>query len=50
MFAAGELDRDVNAAINVKNLAVGRTVNKAQRVSDADAGLAQKPTLYSSAS
>ncbi len=45
-----ELDRDVNAAINVKNLAVGRTVNKAQRVSDADAGLAEKPTLYSSAS
>lgn len=25
-----EIDRDVNAAINVKNLAVGRTVNKAQ--------------------
>ncbi|MGB8691351.1 MAG: transposase [Microcoleus sp.] len=45
-----ELDRDVNAAINVKNLAVGRTVNKAQRVSDAIAGLAEKPTLYSSAS
>jgi IS605 OrfB family transposase len=45
-----ELDRDVNVAINVKNLAVGRTVNKAQRVSDADAGLAEKPTLYSSAS
>lgn len=45
-----ELDRDVNGAINVKNLAVGRTVNKAQRVSDAMAGLAQKPTLYSSAS
>lgn len=45
-----ELDRDVNAAINIKNLAVGRTVNKAQRVSYADAGLAQKPTLYSSAS
>ncbi len=40
-----ELDRDVNAAINVKNLAVGRTVNKAQRVSDAIAGLAEKPTL-----
>jgi putative transposase len=45
-----ELDRDVNAAINVKNLAVGRTVNKAQCVSDAIAGLAEKPTLYSSAS
>jgi len=45
-----ELDRDVNAAINVKNLAVGRTVNKAQCASDAIAGLAEKPTLYSSAS
>ncbi|XZN90021.1 MAG: RNA-guided endonuclease TnpB family protein [Microcoleus sp.] len=45
-----ELDRDVNAAINVKNLAVGQTVNKAQRVSDAMAGLAENPTLYSSAS
>ena len=45
-----ELDRDVNAAINVKNLAVGRTVNKAQRVSDAIAGLAEKPTPYSSTS
>ncbi|MEG4487316.1 transposase [Microcoleus sp. D2_18a_B4] len=45
-----ELDRDVNAAINVKNIAVGRTVIKAQRASDADAGLAEKPTLYSSAS
>jgi putative transposase len=45
-----ELDRDVNAAINIKNLAVGRTVNKAQCVSDAMAGLAEKPTLYSSAS
>ena len=42
-----ELDRDVNAAINVKNIAVGRTVIKAQRVSDAIAGLAEKPTLYS---
>ena len=42
-----ELDRDINAAINVKNLAVGRTVNKAQCVSDAIAGLAEKPTLYS---
>ena len=45
-----ELDRDVNAAINVKNIAVGRTVIKAQRVSDAIAGLAEKPTPYSSAS
>jgi len=34
----------VNAAINIKNIAVGRTVIKAQRVSDAIAGLAEKPT------
>jgi putative transposase len=46
-----ELDRDVNAAINVKNFAVGRTVIKASLcVSYADAGLAQKSTLYSSTS
>jgi putative transposase len=45
-----ELDRDVNAAINVKNLAVGRTVNKAQDMPDAIAGFTEKPTLYSSAS
>lgn len=41
-----ELDRDVNAAINVKNLAVGRTVNKAQRVTEPIGGVAQKPALY----
>ena len=45
-----ELDRDVNAAINIKNIAVGRTVIKAQRVTEAIAGVAEKPTLYSSAS
>jgi putative transposase len=46
-----ELDRDVNAAINVKNFAVGRTVIKASLcVSYADAGLAYKSTLYSSTS
>jgi len=46
-----ELDRDVNAAINVKNFAVGRTVIKASLcVSYVDAGLAQKSTLYSSTS
>jgi putative transposase len=46
-----ELDRDVNAAINVKNISVGRTVIKASLcVSYADAGLAQKSTLYSSTS
>ena len=43
-----ELDRGVNAAINVKNIAVGRTVIKASVcVSYVDAGLAQKSTLYS---
>jgi len=46
-----ELDRDVNAAINVKNIAVGRTVIKASVcVSYVDTGLAQKSTLYSSTS
>ena len=46
-----ELDRDVNAAINVKNIAVGRTVIKASLcVSYVDAGLARKSTLYSSTS
>ena len=46
-----ELDRDVNAAINVKKFAVGRTVIKASLcVSYVDAGLAQKSTLYSSTS
>ena len=46
-----ELDRDVNAAINVKNFAVRRTVIKASLcVSYVDAGLAQKSTLYSSTS
>src|SRR4028118_996610 len=46
-----ELDRDVNAAINVNNFAVGRTVIKASLcVSYVDAGLAQKSTLYSSTS
>ena len=46
-----ELDRDVNAAINVNNFAVGRTVIEASLfVSYVDAGLAQKSTLYSSTS
>jgi putative transposase len=46
-----ELDGDVNAAINVNNFAVGRTVIKASLcVSYVDAGLAQKSTLYSSTS
>jgi len=41
-----ELDREVNAAINIKNIAVGRTVIKAQRVTKAIAGVAEKPALY----
>jgi len=46
-----EVDGDVNAAINVKNFAVGRTVIKASLcVFYVDAGLAQKSTLDSSTS
>jgi len=41
-----ELDRDVNAAINVKNLALGRRVNKAQDMPNAIAGFTEKPALY----
>ena len=41
-----ELDRDVNAAINIKNIAVGRTVVKAQDMPDAIAGVTEKPALY----
>lgn len=38
-----ELDRDINAAINIKNLAVGHPVSKAHRVSEAIAGVGAKP-------
>jgi len=39
-------DRDVNAAINILNLAVGHSVSsKAFRVSEAIAGVGKKPTL-----
>jgi putative transposase len=41
-----ELDRDVNAAINIKNIAVGRTVVKAQDRPYAIAGFTEKPALY----
>jgi putative transposase len=41
-----ELDRDHNAAINIKNRAVGHPVLKAHRVSEAVAGVDEKPTLY----
>ena len=41
-----ELDRDHNAAINIKNRAEGHPVLKAHRVSEAIAGVDEKPTLY----
>ncbi|MDZ8084301.1 MAG: transposase [Nostoc sp. DedQUE12b] len=40
------LDRDHNAALNIKNRAVGHSVLKAHRVSEAIAGFGEKPTLY----
>ncbi len=40
------LDRDHNAAINIKNRAVGHPVLKAQLTSEAIAGVADSPTLY----
>jgi putative transposase len=44
------LDRDHNAAINIKHRAVGHSVLKAQVTPDAIAGVTEKPTLYASAS
>ena len=41
-----ELDRDHNAAINIKNRAVGQLALKAQLTSYAIAGVAEKPTPY----
>ncbi|MCY7333567.1 MAG: transposase [Pseudanabaena sp. CAN_BIN31] len=41
-----EMDRDINAAINIKNIAVGRTVIRAQRVTEPIGGVAEKPALY----
>ena len=41
-----ELDRDHNAAINIKHRAVGHSVLKAHLTSDAIAGVDEKPTLY----
>ena len=38
-----ELDRDINAALNIRNLAVGHSVGKAQRVTEAVAGVVEKP-------
>ena len=40
------IDRDDNAAINIKNRAVGHPVLKAQLMSEAIAGVSQKPTSY----
>jgi putative transposase len=40
-----ELDRDHNAAINIKYLAVGHPVNKAQETPDGIPGVTEKPTL-----
>src|SRR4028118_410777 len=40
------LDRDHNAAIGIKNRAVGHPVLKAQLMSEAIAGVAEKPTPY----
>jgi putative transposase len=40
------LDRDHNAAINIKHLAVGHSVNKAQDTPDGSPGVTEKPALY----
>ncbi|MBW4593332.1 MAG: transposase [Brasilonema angustatum HA4187-MV1] len=40
------LERDHNAAINIKHLAVGHSVNKAHLTSEAIAGVDEKPALY----
>ncbi len=40
------LDRDHNAAINIKNRALGHRVLKAQSMSDGIPGVAEKPTPY----
>jgi len=44
-----ELDRDQNAAINIKHRAVGQTVLKAQETPDGIPGVTEKPALYASA-
>lgn len=45
-YCGCSLDRDHNAAINIKNRAVGQSVLKAQSMSEAIAGVAEKPTPY----
>jgi putative transposase len=42
-----ELDRDHNAAINIKHRAVGHPVLKAQEMPDGIPGVTEKPALYS---
>jgi len=44
-----ELDRDHNAAINIRNRAVGHSVLKAQVTPDGLPGVTEKPALYASA-
>jgi putative transposase len=44
-YCGCSLDRDHNAAINIKNRAEGHPVLKAHRVSEAIAGVDEKPTL-----
>jgi putative transposase len=41
-----ELDRDHNAAINIRNRAVGHPVLKAQEMPDGIPGVTEKPALY----
>ena len=43
------LDRDHNAAINIKHRAVGHPVLKAQEMPDGIPGITEKPALYASA-
>ncbi|MEG4071171.1 transposase [Microcoleus sp. Pol14C2] len=45
-YCGCSLDRDHNAAINIKNRAVGQPVLKAQLMSDGIPGVTEKPTPY----
>jgi putative transposase len=46
-YCGCELDRDHNAAINIKYRAVGHPVLKAQKMPDGIPGVTEKPALYS---
>jgi putative transposase len=48
-YCGCELDRDHNAAINIKHRAVGHSVLKAQEMPDGMPGVTEKPALYASA-